>query len=171
MKTWISLAVVACVASVIVAIMFFPACRARSVQSLPSDSSIPSIPSIPSLPSIPHYFHQTTASEADIRNDLGPTVENHPRLKAIMARQVGEKEREQRPFFYIIKGKSILAEIGQEWPDEKPGWLDTRLTDDEIKEIGEVVYEVVKSRPHLKGELIFQAVKKNREVIIYRRDL
>jgi len=84
---------------------------------------------------------------------------------------VGQVERDQMTFFYIIKGKSILAEIGQEWPDEKPGWVDTRLTDDEIKEIGEVVYEVVKSRPHLKGVLTFQAVKKNREVVIYRRNL
>jgi len=88
-----------------------------------------------------------------------------------MARQAGPLERDQPVLFSIIIGKRILAEIGREWPDEKPGWLDTRLTDDEIKEIGEVVYEVVKSRPHLKGELTFQAAKKNRDVVIYSRDL
>ena len=88
-----------------------------------------------------------------------------------MLRQTPEIHRVQSVFFYIIKGKSILAEIGREWPDEKPGWRDTRLTDAEINEIGEVVHEVVKSRPHLKGVLTFQAVKENREVVIYRRGL
>ena len=156
MKTCVPLVVVGCVVTVSTALVIAPGCSSQPV---------------PSLPSVPHFLHQTTASEADIRNDLGPAVRDHPRVKAIMARQVGEKERGQRPFFFIIKGKSILAEIGQEWPDQKPGWLDTRLTDAEINEIGEVVYEVVKSRPHLKGVLTFQAVKKNREVVIYRRDL
>jgi hypothetical protein len=120
---------------------------------------------------MPHYIHQTNADEADIRNDLGPSVRNHPRVKAILVRQNPEIHRVQSVFFYIIKGKSILAEIGREWPDEKPGWRDTRLTDAEIEEIGEVVYEVVKARPHLQGVWTFQAVKKNREVVIYRRNL
>jgi hypothetical protein len=48
--------------------------------------------------------------------------------------------------------------------------VDTRLTDQELKEIGEVVHDVVKTRK-LKGILTFAAVKKNRTVRIYQRKL
>jgi hypothetical protein len=120
--------------------------------------------------SLQHYLHQTNASEADIGNKLFYAVESHPRVKAIMARQPTQLAREQSVFFGVIKDKSIWAEIGREWPDAKPGWVDTRLTDQELKEIGEVVHDVVKTRK-LKGILTFAAVKKNRTVRIYQRKL
>jgi len=118
-----------------------------------------------------HRFHQTTASEAGIRHDLFYGVDNHSRYKAIMRRQHPEINQEQSVFFYIIKDKSIEAEMGREWPDlKKPGYRDIRLTDAEIEEIGKLVHEVVVSRK-LKGVLKFIVWKKNKEHVIYRKQL
>ena len=126
----------------------------------------------PNRLAVAHSIHRTLASEAGIESELFAAINEHPHVKNIISRKAGEAERHQSVFIWIIEGKSILAEIGREWPDlKKPGWVDTRLTDLEIREIGEVVYQVVKSRPDLKGVLTFQAIKKNHEEIIYARKL